>query len=359
MAGAAEQSRAMPSTPAGLGIDPRPSGALERAHAEPERPSLAPFPLGLAVAKGALAMHRTPSYLAAALALLAAACSAGSDPGPGGSSDVRAPSFSGDCTSYLDDQGDVRSFSWSQAPLTAKNCSDDGGVCALVESQATPAIQWLISAPGADVGVATPIDPEAGGEGVDLALTIQNTEYQNALADHPGEIGGTLTVRSFDPGAGKAELVFDHATLLGFDAVYSGTYRCAVDGVLSIESFGASRLGTKCHTDQDCGGAMSGRVCSDESFTCVEGCHAQGDCPAGTLCEAGTCAEDAGATPDEIAACRDACHELAFFTCISAEASCKELCGAEQRAAVQTFTGCVDDAAGACDAGAACFAAFE
>lgn len=132
----------------------------------------------------------------------------------------------------------------------------------------------------ADIGVPLELDQNAARH-VRLNYHILNTTYQ-PYGD-PGMIHGTVTVAQYQPPE-LAEFLFSDATLVGHDAVYAGTKRCRIDGTLRT-SFVATALGSRCGTDLECGGAGSGRVCDNSTFVCVVGCHVDGDCSIGKVCD--------------------------------------------------------------------------
>jgi hypothetical protein len=275
---------------------------------------------------------------------------------------VTMPSMSGDCTTLVNtDDGQVVDLDWSTLVFHAGNCSDGSNACMLVKStlgEASPEVLWMISVPIELIG--QPIDLAQPPSGFTFTLVIHNTTY-GLLAASAGEIHGTLTLASFDPASGKARVVFASAAVSGDDAIYAFHGRCAISGAIDVNGFAATPLGSRCQKDNECGGALSGKVCDDASFNCAAGCHVDQDCPLGSLCDtsAKACVQNPGATPDEIAICQKACHDMAFFKCADDEPGCKSLCASEPRAKVRAFDDCTDgDVVGECPAAQACLAAL-
>jgi hypothetical protein len=122
----------------------------------------------------------------------------------------------------------------------------------------------------------------------DVFFQIGNTQYTNR-SNPNGEILGTMTVRTFALAQQVAVVEFSGATLLGQDAVVSGTFRCGINGTLSVKRFTRTGLGQKCQGDLECGGSYSGFVCDNQNFVCAAGCHTATDCPLGMVCGSGKC----------------------------------------------------------------------
>ena len=122
----------------------------------------------------------------------------------------------------------------------------------------------------------------------DVLFQIGNTQYTNR-SNPNGEILGTMTVRTFALAQQVAVVEFSGATLLGQDSVIAGTFRCSINGTLSVKRFTRTGLGHKCQGDQECGGSYSGFVCDNQNFVCAAGCHTATDCPLGMVCGSGKC----------------------------------------------------------------------
>ena len=190
------------------------------------------------------------------------------------------PTFSGDCDAP-----------WNHTiKAMNSNAVGDGSVqfnlSDTVEGVQGFQAYFMLTFDGADIGVPLSLDQSASKH-IKVNYEVINTTYQ-PYGD-PGQIQGTITVKRYEPPT-IAEFVFNGATLIGHDSVYTGTYRCGINGTLST-SFGVTSLGTRCSTDLECGGARSGRVCDNSTFVCATGCHVDEDCATGHTCNtsASTC----------------------------------------------------------------------
>ena len=281
----------------------------------------------------------------------------GTSTGPTTASHVTLPSLTGDCGTYLDNQGSPKPFDWSKQPLIAHNCSTAGHACLAISNDDDPVrIFWMIDVTTDQIGQPVAL----GGALTQIDLQIENTHYGRGEASHAGQVQGTLHLDTFDPAAGTATLRFEGVRMGGSDSVYSFPAHCAVDGTLSVAGFAVTPGGARCGTDHECGGTYSGKVCDDSSFVCASGCHTDTDCPLDQACDpsAHTCAVHPGAYADEVTSCQKTCHDLSFFKCVADEAGCKGLCASEPRAKVEHFLDCSDGQTGACSALASCIASL-
>jgi hypothetical protein len=195
------------------------------------------------------------------------------------------PSFSGDCQPIWSDTVlAINSNAVSNPdPQIGFDVSDR------VASDPADVTELRLDFNASDIGVPLNVDTQAGGKTLSLFLQIGNTSYTQFDQGISGAVHGTVTVQSYDAAAGTAQFSFSNAALVGQDAVYSGTFRCAIDGRLQVSTFDRTALGQRCQIDIDCGGAYSARVCDNNSFVCTLGCHQDTDCPLGHGCDAGTC----------------------------------------------------------------------
>jgi hypothetical protein len=183
------------------------------------------------------------------------------------------PTFTGDCQ-----------VNWSDT-VTAGNSNSVGDGSLMFNLEDTvpgdPGFQaWLMMTfDAADIGVPLSLDQQADKH-IKIDYIVVNTTYQ-PYGD-PGMIHGTVTVKRYQP-PDIAEFEFSNATLVGEDSVYTGTYRCGINGTLTT-TFAVTAQGTRCQTDTECGGARSGRVCDNSTFKCTSGCHVDEDCPVGHSC---------------------------------------------------------------------------
>ena len=127
-------------------------------------------------------------------------------------------------------------------------------------------------------GVALAVSPDGAQHALHLNFDDVNTHYFNHATHQPGEISGTLTVKSFDAAAGSAEVQFQDAVFIGEDSITAGTFRCSLSGTLRVTGFTRLALGQDCHDDYQCGGNYSGRICDWAKFVCAQGCHVDTDC---------------------------------------------------------------------------------
>ncbi len=180
------------------------------------------------------------------------------------------PTFTGDCQA-----------SWSHT-VRALNSSGTS-LMGFSLSDITPGV------PGFHAYLTLDFDPQnlgqamsvkRGGSGpeVKLLYIVANTTY-SPFGATSGQVSGTVTVGRYEPGAGIAEITFNHVTLLGDDSVYAGSFRCGIDGTLKVTSFARTSMGSRCGDDHECGGNYSGMVCGNSSFVCEPGCHDDLNCP--------------------------------------------------------------------------------
>ena len=189
------------------------------------------------------------------------------------------PALTGDCAPTWND--DVRALNGSHDDQMGFALQD------WLPGRIAPAVDWMIAFPAGRLGVALSMDWPTTHE-ADVSLQIHSTNYFNRLNPH-GEIQGTMTVERFDVVGERIDVRFAQATLLGEDAITSGTYRCRIDGLLSVERLRRTELGARCQTDHECGGNYAERVCDDQTFVCVAGCHVDLDCAPGRTCRGGAC----------------------------------------------------------------------
>jgi hypothetical protein len=221
--------------------------------------------------------------------LAAVGCGNGSSGGPDAGTSVSPvsswPNFSGDCQPiWSDTVVALNSNAISNPdPQIGFDLSDR------VAGPPGDATELHLDFNASDIGVPLYVNPQAGGETLSLFLQIGNTSYTQFDQGISGAVHGTVTVQGYDAAAGTAQFSFSSAALVGQDAVYGGTFRCAIDGSLQISTFDRTALGQRCQTDLDCGGAYSGRVCDNNSFVCALGCHQDTDCSLGQACDAGSC----------------------------------------------------------------------
>jgi hypothetical protein len=224
------------------------------------------------------------------LTLVASAGCGGS--GSTGSPDATSPSpvtswptFSGDCQpSWADTVEAINSNAVSNPnPQIGFDLSDR------VAGDPADQVELNLAFDTAAIGMPMNVDPEDGGSSLSMFLQIGNTNYNQFDQGISGAVHGTVTVERYDAAGGNAEFLFSNAALVGQDAVFSGTFRCSIDGTLQVASFNRTALGQRCQTDLECGGAYSGRVCDNDTFVCVLGCRETTDCPLGQSCNGGTC----------------------------------------------------------------------
>jgi hypothetical protein len=220
-------------------------------------------------------------------ALLFTGCGAAtmSPPGTTTSPITTWPTFTGDCLTDWRDRLQVKNSNAISNPDPEASVA----ISDWVEGEQGARAYLSIDFNPADVGKALAIDRSSAGPQARIIFYIGNTTWSQFDQGVSGSVHGTLTVERFDPSSGRATFDFSHATLMGEDSVYAGTYRCGIDGTLDIAAFSRTELGERCGADLECGGAYSGRVCSNESFACEAGCHQETDCPLGKSCVSGSC----------------------------------------------------------------------
>lgn len=183
------------------------------------------------------------------------------------------PTFTGDCKAP-----------WNHV-VTAVNMGIANGRYTLLLQDTIPGkigFRALLSLEFRPEDIGVPLSVERNAErriGVDYQVV--NTIYSASGA--PGMIQGTVTVNRYQP-PDAAEFVFSKVTLVGDDSQISGTFRCGIDGTLRT-SFQSTALGTRCQTDDQCGGAGSERVCDNTTFVCTRGCHNNDECAVGKSCD--------------------------------------------------------------------------